>query len=147
MPGPELASSYPLLDIFVSIVEFFVLFLWIFLLINVLFDLFRSHDLKGWHKAVWLLFLILLPFFGVLIYLIVRGGGMHERQAQQAKRQEDAFRAYVRDAAGTASTQAGSGATGGGSSADQLTQLAHLKSQGVLSDEEFERAKARLIGS
>jgi hypothetical protein len=132
-----LATQYPLLDIFVSIIEFFILFLWIFLLINIFFDLFRSHDLKGWHKAVWAIFLIILPFIGVLVYLIVRGGGMHERSAQQAKRQDEAFQQYVRQAAHSP----------GSTSADQLTRLAQLKDQGVLSQEEFDREKAKVLGS
>ena len=92
-------QQYPLADIFLSIIEFFLLFVWIFLLITVFFDLFRSHDLKGWAKAIWVIVLILFPFLGVLIYLIARGGGMHERQAQQAKQQDEAFRSYVQQAA------------------------------------------------
>lgn len=130
-----LASSYPLLDIFVSIIEFFVLFLWIFLVVNIVFDLFRSHDLKGWHKAVWLLFIIFLPLFGVLFYLIFRGGGMHERAVQQAQRQDRAFRDYVR------------GAAGGSSNVAELERLAQLREQGTLSEEEFQREKQKLLAS
>lgn len=132
-----LASSYPLLDIFVSIIEFFILFLWIFLLINVLIDLFRSRDLKGWHKALWLVGLIILPFLGVLAYLIVRGGSMHERSMQQAKQQDEAMREYVRQAAGTP----------GSSSADQLARLADLRDKGALTQEEFDREKAKVLSS
>lgn len=132
-----LASSYPLLDIFVSIIEFFILFLWIFLLINVLIDLFRSHDLKGWHKAIWLVALIILPFFGLLAYLIVRGGSMHERSVQQAKRQDEAMREYVRQAAGTS----------GSNSADQLARLADLRDKGALTQDEFDREKAKVLSS
>lgn len=133
-----IGTSYPLLDIFWSIIEFFILFLWIFLLVMILFDLFRSHDLKGWHKAIWLLVLIIFPFLGVLIYLIVHGGGMHERQLQQAKQQDEAFRSYVKQAAAPG---------GGGSSADQLAQLAKLKEQGALTEDEFQKEKAKLISS
>ncbi len=130
-----ISTNYPLLDIFVSIVEFFVLFLWIFLLVNIIFDLFRSHDLKGWHKALWLLFIILLPFLGVLVYLIVRGGGMHQRSVEQARRSEEAFRDYVRQAAG------------GQSGVDELARLTQLREKGALSDAEFEQAKAKLLGT
>lgn len=132
-----LAAQYPLLDIFVSIIEFFVLFLWIFLLVNILFDLFRSHDLKGWHKALWLLLLIVLPLFGVLIYLIVRGGGMHQRSVQRAQDQQKAFRQYVQQ---TVTSE-------GSSSADQIARLAELKDKGALTDAEFEREKAKVLGS
>ncbi len=131
-----LASSYPLLDIFVSIIEFFILFLWIFLLINVFFDLFRSHDLKGWHKALWAIVLIIFPFIGVLIYLIVRGGGMHERSIQQAKQRDTEFKEYVRQATGSQ-----------GSSADQIARLAQLKDQGALTQDEFDREKAKVLGA
>lgn len=132
-----LATSYPLLDIFVSIIEFFILFLWMFLLINILFDLFRSHDLKGWHKALWLILLILLPLLGVLVYLIVRGGSMHERALRQAKDQDNAFREYVRQTAGTP----------GSTSADQIARLAELKDQGALTEDEFQREKAKVLSS
>jgi ABC-type multidrug transport system fused ATPase/permease subunit len=129
-----LASSYPLLDIFVSIIEFFLLFLWIFLLVNVIFDIFRSHDLKGWHKALWLLFIIVLPLLGVLIYLIARGGSMHERSVQQARRRDEAFRDYVRQTAGDGRTNV-----------EELERLSQLHDRGVLSDEEFQREKAKLL--
>ena len=131
-----LASSYPLLDIFVSIIEFFILFLWIFLLINIFFDLFRSHDLKGWHKALWAILLIILPFIGVLLYLIVRGGGMHERSVQQAKQQDAEFKQYIRQTAGSQ-----------GSTADQIARLAQLKDQGALTQEEFDREKTKILGA
>jgi hypothetical protein len=129
-----LFTTYPLLDIFVSIIEFFLLFLWIFLLVTIIFDLFRSHDLKGWHKAVWLLFIVVLPFLGVLVYLIVRGGGMHERQTQRAQQQEEAFRAYVRQASGTSSN------------VTELERLTKLRDQGALTEDEFQREKAKLVG-
>lgn len=132
-----LSTQYPLLDIFVSIIEFFILFLWIFLLINILFDLFRSHDLKGWEKAVWVIALILFPFLGVLIYLIFRGGKMHERSVQYARQQDEAFKQYVRQTA----------AAPGSSTADQIARLADLKNQGALTEEEFQREKAKVLSS
>jgi ABC-type multidrug transport system fused ATPase/permease subunit len=130
-----LAYSYPLLSIFWTMLEFFLFFVWIWLLIVVFMDIFRSHDMGGWAKAIWVIFLIILPLIGVLVYLIARGGSMHERAAQQAAQQQKAFDQYVRQAAGTP----------GASTADQLAKLADLKDKGVLSDSEFEAEKAKLI--
>ncbi len=127
------AYNYPLLSIFWTMLEFFAFFLWIWLLIVVFGDIFRSHDMGGLAKALWVLFVIILPLFGVLIYLIARGGKMHERAARQAESQQKAFDDYVRQAAGT------------GSTADQLAKLADLKSKGVLSDAEFEAQKAKIL--
>ena len=131
-----LASSYPLLNIFWSILFFFVFFLWIFLLIQILIDVFRSHDMGGGVKALWVLFIIILPFLGVLVYLIARGGKMHEHQIEQAKAQQDAFSSYVRETAGS-----------GESAADQLHKLADLKDRGVITDDEFNAQKAKLLSS
>ncbi len=128
-----LAYTYPLLSIFWTMLEFFLFFLWIWLLIIVFLDVFRSHDLGGFAKALWVIFLIILPFLGVFIYLIARGGKMHERAADQAAQQQKAFDAYVKQAAGTSSN------------VDELAKLADLKSQGVLTDAEFEAQKAKLL--
>ena len=128
-----LGSSYPLLDIFWTMLWFFLFFLWIFLIISIFMDIFRSHDIGGFTKFVWVLFIIVLPFLGAFIYLIVRGGSMHERSVRQAQDQEKAFQSYVRQAAG------------GGSAADELTKLNQLKSSGAISDEEYERAKAKIL--
>ncbi len=127
------ASSYPLLNIFFSILFFFVFFLWIFLLIQIVIDIFRSHDMGGFAKAIWLLFIIVLPFLGVLVYLIARGGKMQQHQIDAAKQQQAAFTDYVQQAAGS-------------TTADQLHKLADLKDKGVLSDAEFEAQKAKLLG-
>ena len=127
------ASTYPLLDIFWTMLEFFLFFIWIFLIITIFMDIFRSHDMKGWVKFIWVLFIIILPFLGALVYLIARGGSMHERSAQQAKAQEQAFQSYVKQAAG------------GSSAADELAKLTDLKSKGAISDEEFEKAKAKIL--
>ena len=129
-----LASSYPLLNIFFSILFFFVFFLWIFLLFQILIDIFRSHDMGGGMKALWVLFIIILPFLGVLVYLIARGGKMHEHQVESAKAQEQAFSDYVKQTAGTPET-----------AADQLHKLADLKDRGVISEDEFNAQKAKLL--
>ena len=129
------ASSYPLLDFFWIMLEFFLFFIWIWLLIMVFGDIFRSHDMGGLAKAIWVIFIIIIPFLGVFIYLIARGSSMHERQAKAAQDQQKAFDSYVRQAAGTE----------GSSSADQLAKLADLKSQGVLTDAEFEAQKAKIL--
>ena len=128
-------SNYPLLDLFLSIVYFFLWVLWIMLLFWILTDIFRSRDLSGWAKAGWTLGVILVPLLGVLVYLIVRGDSMHERQVREARAQDDAFRAYVRDAAGSS----------GNNRADELSTLTSLHDRGVLSDEEFQRAKEGVL--
>jgi ABC-type multidrug transport system fused ATPase/permease subunit len=131
---PLLASSYPLLDVFWTMLWFFLFFIWIWLLITIFVDLFRSHDLSGWAKAGWVIFVIVLPLLGILFYLIFRGSSMHERAVQQAQQQETQFRQYVQETAQT-------------SSADQLTKLADLKDRGVITDEEFQQQKASILGS
>ena len=130
-----LAYTYPLLSIFWTMLEFFLFFLWIWLLIMVFIDIFRSHDLGGWAKALWVIFIIILPFLGVFVYLIARGGKMHERAARDQAQQQQAFDKYVRQTAGTP----------GDTTADQLAKLADLKSKGVISDAEFESQKAKLL--
>jgi uncharacterized membrane protein YcjF (UPF0283 family) len=132
-----LASSYPVLDAFLTMLYFFLFIIWIWLLIMVFMDIFRSHDMGGWAKALWVIFIIILPFLGVFVYLIARGGKMHERAADQAAQQQKAFDQYVKQAAGTP----------GETSADQLHKLADLKSQGVLTDAEFESQKAKILAS
>src|SRR5579862_6627105 len=89
------ASSYPLLDAFLTMLWIFLFIIWIWLLIMVFSDIFRSRDLSGWGKALWVIGIIILPWLGVLIYLIARGGKMHERQIQAAQAQQEAFRQYV----------------------------------------------------
>ena len=126
--------SYPLLGAFWTIFEIFLWILWIWILIYVFIDIFRSHDLSGGGKALWFLFVLFIPLVGVLVYLIVRGGSMHERAVQQAQQQDREFRAYVQDAAGSPQ-----------SSADQLAKLADLRDRGVISPQEFEQAKAKIL--
>jgi ABC-type multidrug transport system fused ATPase/permease subunit len=129
-----LATNYPLLDVFWTMLWFFLFFIWIWLLITIFVDLFRSHDLSGWAKAGWVIFVIILPFLGILFYLIFRGGSMHERALQQAQQQESDFRQYVQETAQT-------------SSADQLSKLADLRDRGVITSEEFDQQKARILAS
>jgi ABC-type multidrug transport system fused ATPase/permease subunit len=133
---PPLAdSSYPLLNVFWSMFIFFLWIIWIWILITVFIDIFRSRDLSGWAKALWVLFVLFIPLIGVLVYLIARGGKMHERAVQQAQRQDQEFRAYVQEAASPES------------SADQLAKLASLRDRGVISAEEFEREKTKVLGA
>ena len=132
-----LASSYPILDIFLTTLYFFLFIIWIWLLFMVFIDIFRSHDMGGWAKALWVIFIIVMPYLGVLVYLIARGGKMHERAAQQAALQQKAFDEYVKQTAGTP----------GETSADQLHKLAGLKDQGILTDAEFEAEKAKILAS
>jgi len=131
-----LASSYPVLDAFLTMLYFFLFIIWIWLLFMVFMDIFRSHDMSGWAKALWVIFIIILPFLGVFVYLIARGGKMHERAAQQAAQQQKAFDQYVKQTAGA-----------GDNTADQLSKLADLKSQGLLTDAEFDAQKAKILAS
>ncbi len=128
-----LASSYPLLDVVVSMVWFFLFFIWIWLLISIIGDIFRSHDIGGGVKALWLVCILILPFLGVFIYLIVRGGSMAERNVQRAQAQDEAMQNYIRQSAGTTSQ------------ASDLETLAKLHDAGKLSDEDFEKAKAKVL--
>jgi ABC-type multidrug transport system fused ATPase/permease subunit len=132
-----IASSYPVLDVFLTMLYFFLFIIWIWLLITVFIDIFRSRDMGGGAKALWVIFVILLPFLGVFMYLIARGGKMHERAAAEAAQQQQKFDAYVRQAAGTE----------GADSASQLAKLADLRAQGVITDAEFEAQKAKVLAS
>ena len=127
--------SYPLLGAFWTILEVFLWVLWIWVLIYVFIDIFRSHDLSGWAKALWFVFVLFIPLIGVLVYLIARGGKMQERAQQDAQQQEKEFRTYVQEAASSATP------------ADQLAKLADLRDKGVISAEEFEREKAKVLAS
>ena len=130
-----LATDYPVLDVFLTMLYFFLFFIWIWLLVMVFFDIFRSHDMGGGVKALWCIFIIILPFLGVFVYLLARGGSMHERQAKQMADQQAAFDSYVRQTAGTS----------GADTASQLAKLADLKSQGVLTEEEFQSQKSKIL--
>ena len=130
-----LAYTYPLADLFGTMLGLFVFFIWFWLLIVIFGDIFRSRDMGGGAKALWVIFVIILPFLGIFVYLIARGGKMHERAEQAAQQQQKAFDDYVKQTAGTS----------GDNSADQLAKLADLKSQGVLTDAEFEAQKAKIL--
>ena len=130
-----LAYTYPLLDLFGTMLGLFVFIIWFWLLIVIFGDIFRSRDMGGGAKALWVIFIIILPFLGIFVYLIARGGKMHERAEQAAQQQQKAFDDYVKQAAGAS----------GDNSADQLAKLADLKAQGVLTDAEFEAQKAKIL--
>ena len=130
---PILAAEWHLGEVFLVFLEFAMFFIWIWLLIMIFGDLFRSHDLSGWVKAIWVIGIILFPVLGILLYLIVRGGSMHERAVQQAKQTDAAIKSYVQQTASE------------GSTAEQLQKLADLKAQGVIDDAEFEQLKAKAL--
>ncbi len=129
-----LAYTYPLLNLFWTMLLFFGFVVWIWLLIVVFGDIFRSHDMGGFAKAVWVLLVIFLPLLGVLIYLIARGGKMQERTSQDARQQQQEFDTYVQEVAVSEA-----------SPADQLTQLAQLRDEGVITEQEFQAQKAKVM--
>ena len=129
-----LAYDYPLLGLFWTFLWFFIWIAWIVLLFRVFADLFRNHSMGGWGKALWSIFVILMPFLGVLVYLIVHGKDMQRRDVDSAKAQEAAFQDYVRSAAGS-----------GASTAEELGKLADLRDRNVISAAEFEAQKAKLL--
>jgi hypothetical protein len=131
-----LAAEFGTGQVFLSMLWFFLFFIWIWILITVFADLFRSHDLSGWAKAAWVIFVIILPYLGVFVYLIARGHKMHEHAQQDVQAAQAAFDAQVRAAAGSG---------GGASAADQLAKLADLKANGTIDDAEFERLKAQVL--
>lgn len=136
--------NYPLLDAFLTMLWFFLWILWIFLLFRVVLDIFRDDSLSGWGKAGWLVFALILPFLGVFVYLIARGSKMGAREQAEARRNKEEFDDYIRQTAATSSD--GATATGPAPShADQLAQLAQLKADGTLSEEEFQKAKAKIL--
>jgi len=128
------AYDYPLLGFFWTMLLVFLWVAWIIILIRVFADIFRNHEMGGFAKALWVIFVIILPFLGVLIYLIANGGDMAKRDMKSAQDQQAAFDSYVRQTAGTST-----------SSADELTKLAQLRDQGVITDAEFAAQKAKLL--
>ena len=128
-------TGYPILDIFLSVLYFFGWVLWLMLMFWIITDIFRSDDLSGWAKAAWLVGIIILPLVGILIYLIARGGSMHDRAVQDAQQQDQEVRRYIQQAAGEPN------------SADQLAKLADLRDRGVITAEEFEREKAKVLAA
>ncbi|MFG2526826.1 SHOCT domain-containing protein [Streptomyces sp. NPDC048516] len=129
--------DYPLLNAFWTMCLIFLWVLWLILLFRIIGDIFRSHDLNNWAKTGWLILVIVLPFLGVFIYVIARGHGMSEREVAQAERQQKQLRAYLRDTAVTGDAAGGH--------ADALAKLADLKNHGDITEEEFQKAKAKVL--
>jgi len=119
-----------------SMLWFTLFFIWIWILITCFVDIFRDHELSGWGKALWLIFIIVLPYLAVFIYLIARGSGMQARQLAQAQANADAQRAYIQSVAGPSS---------GASVSEELTRLADLRDKGVISADEFAALKAKAM--
>ncbi len=126
--------SYPLLGVFWTILEIFLWVIWFWILITVFIDIFRSRDLSGGAKALWFLFVLFIPLIGVLVYLIARGSKMHEHGVQAAQQQDEAARSYIQQVAGT-------------NSADELAKLADLRDRGVITAQEFDQQKAKILAS
>lgn len=122
----------PLLNTFLAFLYFFLMIMWVWIAITVFIDIFRSRDMGGWAKAFWILFVVIFPFLGVLVYLIARGGKMAEHRQQDYEEAQEQFTQYVREA-------------GGVNVADQLHKLAELKDRGVITEDEFQSQKARLL--
>ncbi|MFN8151067.1 MAG: SHOCT domain-containing protein [Solirubrobacterales bacterium] len=116
-----------------TVLWIFVFVAWIMVLFTIIGDLFRDHEMSGWVKAIWVLFLVFLPFLTGLIYLIARGSGMRERSLAAQKEAQQQFDSYIRETAG------------GSSDVDEISKLAELHDKGKLSDEEFANAKAKLL--
>ena len=127
-----LAYDYPLMGAFLSVLYFFLIFMWIWIAITVFIDIFRSHDMSGWVKALWLLFVIVVPYLGVFIYLIARGGKMAEHRQKDIEAAQASFSQAVQEAAPV-------------DVAGQLEKLAALRDQGVITPEEFASQKAKLL--
>lgn len=126
------AVQFPLLNVFLTVCWFAFLFVWVYTLIAIFTDLFRSHDLGGWEKAGWFAFVLLLPFLGAFVYLVARGGSMHDRADTAVRRHEEAYDRYVAER------------VGGADPADELRTLGQLRDSGVLTDAEFEAEAAKL---
>ncbi|GGI96053.1 SHOCT domain-containing protein [Streptomyces brasiliensis] len=131
-----LAYDYPLLSAFWTMLIFFLWIMWFILLFRVVFDIFRDDSLSGWAKAAWLLFVIVVPFVGVLAYVIARGRSMGSRELARAQAQREEFDKYIRD---TAAQQAPP------SSVDQLAKLSEIRARGDITEEEFQRAKEKVL--
>lgn len=127
------STNWGLGEVFLTFLYFTAFFIWIWLAISVFIDIFRSPDMGGWHKAIWVVAIFALPLFGVLAYLIVRGGKMSQHSIEAAKQQDAAMQDYIRQAAGTSSA------------ADELHRLADLKDRGVIDQAEFDKLKGQIV--
>ena len=123
-------------QVLLAVLEVFLFAAWLMILFVIISDLFRDHSISGWGKAAWVIFLIFVPFLAALIYLIARGDGMRERSLAQQQEAQKQLDTYIRQTASSG---------GGGSAADELTKLSKLHDEKKLSDEEFERAKAKIV--
>lgn len=140
--------SHPLLNAFWMIFWFFVWIMWLMLLFRIIADVFGDRGLSGWAKVGWTLLVLLLPFIGIFVYLVVRGDGMAERAQSHADRSKQEFDDYIRQTAGAQSAQSGQSAqTGQTGTVDQLARLADLKSAGAITDAEFDQAKKKLLAA
>ena len=126
--------DYPILGFFWSVLILFVWIAWIMLLFRIIGDIFTNHEMGGIAKALWLIFVVIVPFLGVFVYIIVHGASMTRRQLESAASQQAAFDDYVRQTASSSS-----------SGADELAKLAKLKEQGVITDAEFTAQKAKIL--
>lgn len=129
-------NDYPLLELFWTMLWFFMFIAWIALLISLFADIIRRGDTSGWVKALWILFLVLLPLLGALVYLIANGKGMARRSMEEASAREQSLRTYIRDVA--------AGSTGA-TTADEIAKLAELRDAGALTPSEFEAQKAKML--
>ena len=125
-------ADFTLGDALLTVLEIFLLVVWFWILIAILGDLFRDHELSGWWKAVWVFFLIFVPFLTALIYLIARGHGMRDRSIREQAEARKHFESYVRETAAT-------------SPVDELHKLSELKDKGAISDAEYEQMKAKIV--
>jgi general stress protein CsbA len=126
-----IAADYPFLDVLWTMIIFFCWVAWIWIVITVFADLFRRHDISGWAKAAWVVFVIVLPFLGVLVYLIVQHDGMRERSMREAQDQKQAFDQYVRETAGGPATE--------------IAKAKELLDAGAITQEEFDALKAKAL--
>jgi uncharacterized membrane protein YcjF (UPF0283 family) len=126
-----IAADYPFLDVLWTMIIFFCWVIWIWIVITVFADLFRRHDISGWGKAAWVVFVIVVPFLGVLVYLIAQHDGMRERSVKQAQAQQHAFDEYVREAAG--------------GSATEIAKAKELLDSGAITQAEFDALKAKAL--
>jgi ABC-type multidrug transport system fused ATPase/permease subunit len=128
-----LAADYPFLNVLWTMIIFFAWIIYIWVAITVLIDVFRRHDIGGWSKAFWVVFVIVLPFLGILVYLISNHDGMRDRSVKEAKAQQAAFDDYVREAAG--------------GSAAEIAKAKALLAAGTISQQEFDAIKQKALAS
>ena len=133
-----MAADYPFMDVFWSMLIFFLWVIWIWIVVTVLIDVFRRRDIGGWAKAAWVIFLIVLPFLGVLVYLIAQHDGMAERRQADYDMAQAQFDERVRAAAATAPSDG---------SATEIEKAVKLREQGVINDAEFAQIKTKALAA